>query len=118
MEVAVRGEGSDLVEIDLCPSCDGIWLDARELAKLDDNFFLNVESMPLDEASPTEEDALLRCPRCEGAPVLLKVHPVDFEDVVLDTCSACRGFWLDKGELEKVRNVSDRLLIASLILED
>lgn len=118
LQIKVRGDGPDVVEIDICPECEGIWLDNKELQKLDDNFFLNVEDMPLSEVEATQEDQKLRCPRCEGEPVLDKVHPQDFEDVVIDTCPSCKGFWLDRGELEKVRHVSDQLLIASLILED
>jgi Zn-finger nucleic acid-binding protein len=115
LEVQARGEGTDIVEIDVCPSCQGVWLDNRELKKLDDNFFVDVEPVESEQVGATADDAQLTCPRCEGGPALNKVKPAQFGDVVVDNCPACQGFWLDKGELEKMRDISDRALIASLL---
>jgi Zn-finger nucleic acid-binding protein len=118
LDIQTRGEGTDVVEVDVCPTCRGLWLDAKELAKVDDNFFVDVEKMELDRTEASAEDSALRCPRCNGAPQLDKVHPRSFEKLIIDTCPACHGFWLDRGELEKVRDVSDRLLVASLLSQD
>lgn len=117
LEVQTRGQGLDVVEIDVCPECRGIWLDTKELEQLDDNFFLNIEDAAFKDVEPTRDDAELRCRRCDGAPPLRKVRPSGFRHVVVDTCPECRGFWLDRGELEKMRDVSDRLLVASLLDE-
>ncbi|MBI4956713.1 MAG: zf-TFIIB domain-containing protein [Myxococcales bacterium] len=40
----------------------------------------------------------MRCPRCETA--LLDERERD--GILLDTCQACRGIWLDRGELERL----------------
>ncbi len=40
----------------------------------------------------------MNCPRCQGA--ALEEHQRD--GVVVDVCHACRGLWLDRGELEKL----------------
>jgi Zn-finger nucleic acid-binding protein len=118
LEVQARGEGADVVEIDVCPACRGLWLDAKELAKIDDNFFVDVEEMELEKAEAGADDGALRCPRCEGAPRLDKVHPRKFQQLIIDRCPECRGFWLDRGELEKIQDVSDKLLVASLLSVD
>ena len=118
LNVETRGDGADVIEIDVCPSCGGIWLDAAELAKIDDNFFVDVEKMELLKAAPTAEDDKLLCPRCEGVKVLEKVHPRGHKELIIDKCPSCRGFWLDRGELEKLEDVSDQLLIASLLAAD
>jgi Zn-finger nucleic acid-binding protein len=118
LEVQARGEGADVIEVDVCPSCHGVWLDAAELAKIDDNFFVDVERMELLKATPAPEDRGLSCPRCPKAPALEKVHPRGHKSLIIDTCPACHGFWLDRGELEKVRDVSDKLLVASLLSLD
>jgi Zn-finger nucleic acid-binding protein len=114
MEIQLRGEGDDKVEVDQCPTCRALWLDAKELAKLDDNFFVDVEDLELSDVNPSEEDTQLTCPRCEGKPSLRKARPKDHGDVVLDTCPSCKGFWLDAGELEKVKEVSTEALVAAL----
>ena len=114
MEIQFRGEGDDKVEVDSCPTCNGLWLDAKELAKLDDNFFVNVEEIELEDVSPTEEDSQLICPRCEGKPSLRKASPRELGDVVLDTCPTCKGYWLDAGELNKVKDISTSVLVSAL----
>jgi len=115
LELQVRGEDLETFEIDHCAACGGLWLDHKELSRLDDNFFLDVEDIEFDDSEATEQDQALTCPRCDGAPQLKKVHPAGFEQLVLDTCPGCHGFWLDKGGLEQMRDVSDRMLIASLM---
>jgi len=118
LQVQVRGEGSDVVEIDTCPDCHGVWLDAKELSRLDDNFFVDVEKMEFGPVQASEEDKPVACPRCEGGPIMNKVHPIGHETVVIDNCATCEGFWLDGGELEKMKDVSDKMLISSLLSLD
>ena len=118
LELAVQGDDAEPVEIDVCPTCHGVWLDAQELSKLDDNFFVDVEEIEFEDVAPTDSDAQLNCPRCEGAPALRKVSPKQYQGVVVDTCPECKGFWLDRGELEKMHHASDQALIASLLSLD
>ena len=40
----------------------------------------------------------MNCPRCEREPL----DEVNREGVTIDVCRACRGIWLDRGELEKL----------------
>jgi Zn-finger nucleic acid-binding protein len=40
----------------------------------------------------------MNCPRCEGA----ALEERERDGVVIDVCRACRGLWLDRGELEKL----------------
>lgn len=40
----------------------------------------------------------MNCPRCQGA----ALEERERDGVVIDVCHACRGVWLDRGELEKL----------------
>lgn len=40
----------------------------------------------------------MNCPRCDGT----ALDERDRDGVVVDVCRACRGVWLDRGELEKL----------------
>ncbi len=40
----------------------------------------------------------MNCPRCASEPLDEKNR----EGVTIDVCGACRGMWLDRGELEKL----------------
>ncbi len=47
--------------------------------------------------------SLLNCPVCQSA-----MREVNKAGVVIDTCTQCRGVWLDRGELEKLMGLMDR----------
>jgi uncharacterized protein len=44
--------------------------------------------------------SVLVCPVCQGA-----MKEINKNGVLIDTCSQCRGVWLDRGELEKLATV-------------
>jgi uncharacterized protein len=47
--------------------------------------------------------SILSCPVCQGA-----MREIAKEGVLIDTCTQCRGVWLDRGELEKIVGFVDR----------
>ncbi len=49
------------------------------------------------QRSGQKQEQLLACPRC--ATVMKKLKK---GDVILDVCPACKGLWLDAGEVEKL----------------
>ena len=40
----------------------------------------------------------MKCPKCE----VIELTMADRSGVEIDYCSACRGVWLDRGELDKI----------------
>lgn len=44
--------------------------------------------------------SVLVCPVCQGA-----MKEINRNGVLIDTCTQCRGVWLDRGELEKLATV-------------
>ncbi len=96
------------VEVDLCDSCGGLWLDRGELAKLKftggDNAINSLQQLTMGHRSvpPDTEAVTLHCPACEGTLELLPVGKIK-----LDLCKKCQGMWLDWGELEPAMSALD-----------
>jgi Zn-finger nucleic acid-binding protein len=85
------------IEVDVCPRCRGVWLDAGELEQL---------------AGATGDDPLLRfqtqvggvpatrkhlCPRCDAA--LLEIAT---GKLTLERCPRGHGLWFDENELAQL----------------
>ncbi len=81
--------------IDVCPKCNGIWLDKGELGKLlkDRNL-----SNYLTKHIGTKSRSPMICPRCGN---IMDIEKAD--DVEVDVCLTCGGVWLDSGELEELK---------------
>ena len=74
-----------------CPQCRGTWFDRGELRKLMHDS--EVEALVRNYAEPAENPVM--CPR-DGEPMERR----KIQDVEVDACETCGGFWLDRGELE------------------
>ncbi len=95
------------IEIDRCPKCRGLFLDAGELEKIQQTQEVDYStrlkaSINLEAAKFNHERQLgetpVACPSC--AAVMEKQEHGFNKLVVIDFCPACRGLWLDEGELE------------------
>lgn len=84
------------VEIDYCPNCEGIWLDAGELELL----YENKNEIPSFKTTVEVKEKTIKCPICSK-----KMEKTKFEgneDIILDRCRKGDGIWFDADELEKV----------------
>ena len=87
------------VEVDLCPSCGGLWLDHGEIERIGRGKQEDMEhlrkaltgSSAPDPASETTNS----CPACPG-----QLKEVVLGPVHVDYCTKCHGVFLDKGELD------------------
>ncbi len=90
--------------------CGGIWFDAFELQQVDEPqesagaWLLNIERDPHLHVDPTHKRP---CPKCEGVKLKRRYFSAkrQFE---IDECPGCGGYWLDAGELEKVREETEQ----------
>ena len=94
------------VKVDVCHGgCGGIWFDAFELQRVDDPHEVPTENLLRIQRNPAIKVDFSRkrpCPRCTG--VKLKRHFFSArKQVEVDQCPNCGGYWLDAGELEKIR---------------
>ena len=51
----------------------------------------------------------MNCPACKNPMVILELNQVE-----IDFCSACKGIWLDRGELDLIFSSSEKKEIAKL----
>ncbi len=99
---------ADEIEVDICEGgCGGIWFDWFELSKVDepDEFageqLLDVARDPNCHVDP---GARRDCPHCDDVVMMRHFFSVKRE-VAVDECPKCAGYWLDAGELTKIRNL-------------
>lgn len=90
----VKRIGPNII-IDVCPKCNGIWLDKGELKKLLKDKKL---SDYLTKDIGTKSDSEIVCPKCGG---LMDIEKTG--DIEVDVCLDCHGVWLDQGELEDLK---------------
>jgi Zn-finger nucleic acid-binding protein len=88
------------IEVDTCPQCQGIWLEFEELDQLEDTVFDRDElkGTTIFDTWP----AGLSCPDCGQE---MKGFSYRYYDLKLDYCVKEHGFWLDKGEEQRVREL-------------
>jgi uncharacterized protein len=90
----------DRLAYDTCERCGSLWLDAGELDKMAFRVAGSIESCAKGDAVVPEGNPK-KCPRCDDSE-LEKVKFLNCDDIALDFCPNCEGFWLDGGELNLV----------------
>ncbi len=91
------------VLIDVCPICDGVWLDHNELEMLETGvskaytkLLKELYTETAEEKARDANDGL--CPKCGQVSLQLSI----LHGVEIDHCPACQGMYFDWGELEDV----------------
>ncbi|HZR18030.1 MAG TPA: zf-TFIIB domain-containing protein [Verrucomicrobiae bacterium] len=94
------------VVVDVCQGgCGGIWFDAFELQRVDEEDELAGEPLlqiKRDETIVVDTSRKRECPRCPQ----IRLHRHFFSArrrVEVDQCPNCGGYWLDAGELAQIR---------------
>ena len=94
------------VTVDVCRGgCGGIWFDHFELKKFDEPHELaGEELMEIKRKKDIHIDhrKRLRCPKCDNVVMMRHFFSVK-RQVEVDECSDCGSYWLDMGELAKIR---------------
>lgn len=92
--------------VDVCRGgCGGIWFDAFELQQVDEPhepgapWLVDIERDPHLHVDAQRKRA---CPRCPDV-FLKRRHFSAKRRLEVDECPGCGGYWLDAGELEKIR---------------
>ena len=101
------------IEIDECPSCQGIWFDADELRRVKDEKDKDLNWMDFEFWEHADRFRVrtkpVACPSCSTELVTIDYHETGVE---IDHCTHCRGVWLDAGKLEKILESLSRELVS------
>lgn len=93
----LREERAGRVNVDVCPECQGVFLDGIEVERVIGDVKLVLELSHMQ--GKVQED--LRCPACDAT---MSLNTID--GITLDHCRVCLGVWLDRGELERLASRS------------
>jgi Zn-finger nucleic acid-binding protein len=95
------------IRLDVCTSCRGIWFDADELGRVVSMDAMTLSALPFygDLQAAADDSAWEHppafCPRCSSA---LTAERLDKDlSVIVDLCPNEHGFWLDQGELHRIK---------------
>ena len=85
------------IEVNQCSNCKGIWFDFKELDELEDTVLNedDVKGTLVWDKKPSER----KCPKCAK---LMMGFNYRLNDLYLEYCENKHGYWLDKGEEERV----------------
>ena len=94
------------ITVDVCENgCGGIWFDRFELKKVDEAHESAGEKLLIIDRNPNVDvnyTARRNCPKCDDIVMMQHFFSVK-KEVAVDECPNCAGFWLDFGELGKIR---------------
>jgi Zn-finger nucleic acid-binding protein len=91
------------VAVDICEAgCGGIWFDANELNKVEQEHAgapEKVVDIHADPATRLDPQRARYCPRCLTHKLETRIPRLG-SAIEFDCCPHCGGYWLDSGELE------------------
>ena len=94
------------ITVDVCKGhCGGIWFDRYELQKVDEPHESAGESLldvERDEDIIVDHTKRRNCPKCHDTTMMRHFYSVR-KEAEIDECPKCGGFWLDCGELGRIR---------------
>lgn len=96
------------IELDVCKDgCGGIWFDRFELQKMDEPHEFTDENLIsvlcVESPAGQGESKRYNCPKCKDI-VMMRNFWSTKKEIEIDHCPKCAGYWLDEGELFKIRN--------------
>lgn len=94
------------IEIDYCPSCSGIWLDAGELELLLEDQTEREKITSSFHLDPDHPERPYRCPICRKK--MDKVYVGNKKELLIDKCPNNDGLWFDRGELKDILELGDK----------
>ncbi len=104
------------IEVDLCPTCRGMWLDKGELEAIQETTerdyskelaaSTGTEPLSVKQLQKQQERGPIDCPKCHTA---MEAREYGYSSqIIIDTCVEGCGVWLDKGEIQALEKFFER----------
>lgn len=108
-EVSAHANPGQMIVLDQCGKCGGIWCDKWELFPIDPEEANRLD--PLNEellqAPITLKNKALYCPRCRDR--LQVFHdPLLPSEIQLQRCRRCEGIWLNRGQFGRFKQLQKK----------
>ncbi len=97
---------NDVVYLDQCEGCNGIWFDKGELKKIFDLVFkesIELGSIEENIEDSENENAEFTCPRCNKH---TGGSNGNIMDINVTKCKACEGIWVPGGQFEALGDIT------------
>jgi Zn-finger nucleic acid-binding protein len=95
------------INVDVCKGgCGGVWFDWLELKKVDEQHEAVGEELLYVERGTdvvVDHERKRDCPHCDGI-VMVRHFASVKREIEVDECGQCGGFFLDYGELNRLRD--------------
>jgi uncharacterized protein len=104
-QVKVESHYGQLVIVDQCPECGGIWFDKLELYSVKQGQADTLEPLNVDilHSPSLIENSKLICPR-DNAKLARFVDPYFPKEIIIVRCPVCDGLWLNRGEFTRYQH--------------
>jgi Zn-finger nucleic acid-binding protein len=97
----------EYVQIDKCPTCNGIWFDLMEredLLKMKGSETIDTSISEMQKNVQSKPQAKINCPKCNVKMHILR--DVLQNQIEYEQCGSCRGVFLDNGEFTDLKDFS------------
>jgi len=107
------------VLVDVCPTCEGLWLDGGELQMLQEHEEKSIPELRMEAKREVagEKRQLVTahgvCPRCQA----VELEERSLAGVLVDVCPRCGGIYFDWGELTQVLQATEHKGFEALIIK-
>ena len=96
------------IRLDVCKEgCGGIWFDHFELQKMDEPHEFTddnlIDVLSVESPATYDQSQKRHCPKCTDTIMMRHFFSIK-KEVEVDECPGCGGYWLDEGELFRIRS--------------
>ena len=107
-QVPLREHQKEGFTVHQCEKCEGFWVPKGVLNQLVPHKHGDIEKSSVDHHYHDDTHDTLKCAFCADQ-ATIKCNFIAYSDIIFDHCEACGAFWIDRGELDKMKAYMETL---------